>query len=110
MMAGVEGSRLARIGRTYDPEALRPPPPGPAEAMTSTPSRTRQKLKPGAVVRCRTRRYLVEDVQAPLDPGADTVVVLACMAIAAYMLIRYEEKLKNFKAGGEVCRFTYMQR
>jgi hypothetical protein len=47
--------------------------------MTATPSRTRQKLKPGAVVRCRTRRYLVEDVQAPLDPGADTVVALACM-------------------------------
>lgn len=35
--------------------------------MTATPSRIRQKLKPGAVVRCRTRRYLVEDVQAPLD-------------------------------------------
>ncbi len=33
--------------------------------MTATPSRIRQKLKPGAVVRCRTRRYLVEDVQAP---------------------------------------------
>ena len=37
-----------------------------AAAMTATPSRIRQKLKPGAVVRCRTRRYLVEDVQAPL--------------------------------------------
>ena len=34
--------------------------------MTATPSLIRQKLKPGAVVRCRTRRYLVEDVQAPL--------------------------------------------
>jgi len=47
--------------------------------MTATPSRTRQKLKPGAEVRCRTRRYLVEDVQAPQEPGADTVVSMAWM-------------------------------
>jgi hypothetical protein len=36
--------------------------------MTATPTWTRQKLKPGAVVRCRTRRYLVEDVQEPHEP------------------------------------------
>jgi hypothetical protein len=103
MMAGVEGSRLARIGRIYDPEALRPPPPGPAEAMTATPSRTRQKLKPGAVVRCRTRRYLVEDVQAPLDPGADTVVALACMeddAIGSRLTV-FREREIDFEVLGE---------
>jgi hypothetical protein len=103
MMAGVEGSRLAPIGRIYDPEALRPPPPGPAEAMTATPSRTRQKLKPGAVVRCRTRRYLVEDVQAPLDPGADTVVALACMeddAIGSRLTV-FREREIDFEVLGE---------
>ena len=39
----------------------------------------KNKLKPGAVVRCRTRRYLVEDVQPPKEAGADTVVSMACM-------------------------------
>jgi hypothetical protein len=33
---------------------------------SSTLSPSRQKLKPGSVVRCRTRRYLVEDVQPPM--------------------------------------------
>ena len=51
--------------------------------MTATPTRTRQRLKPGAVVRCRTRRYLVEDVQPPMHrkvpDGGDRVVTLACM-------------------------------
>jgi hypothetical protein len=51
--------------------------------MTATPSRTRPKLKPGAGVRCRTRRYLVEDVQPPEEPGADTVVSMACMEVNA---------------------------
>ena len=41
------------------------------------------RLKPGSVVRCRTRRYLVEDVQPPmhrkLPEGGDRVVTLACM-------------------------------
>jgi SNF2 family DNA or RNA helicase len=103
MMGGVEGSRLARIGRQYDPETLRLPPPGPAEAMTAAPSRTRQKLKPGAVVRCRTRRYLVEDVQAPLDPGADTVVSMACMeddAIGARLTV-FREREIDFEVLGE---------
>ena len=40
---------------------------------------SRRSLKPGAVVRCRTRRYLVEDVQRPAEAGADTVVSMACM-------------------------------
>lgn len=39
-------------------------------------------LKPGAVVRCRTRRDLVEEVQPPihrpLPKGGDRVVTLAC--------------------------------
>lgn len=47
--------------------------------MTAALNRSTQKLKPGAVVRCRTRRYLVEDVQAPREAGADTVVAMACM-------------------------------
>ncbi|MCX5952739.1 MAG: SNF2-related protein [Cyanobacteria bacterium] len=71
--------------------------------MTATPSRTRQKLKPGAVVRCRTRRYLVEDVQAPLDPGADTVVALACMeddAIGSRLTV-FREREIDFEVLGE---------
>ena len=44
---------------------------------------TSPRLKPGSVVRCRTRRYLVEDVQPPmhrkLPEGGDRVVTLACM-------------------------------
>ena len=28
------------------------------------------------------------------------------MALAAYFLIKYEVKLKDFKAGGEVCVFN----
>ena len=51
--------------------------------MTATASKPRLSLKPGAVVRCRTRRYLVEDVQPPmhrkLPQGGDRVVTLACM-------------------------------
>jgi ERCC4-related helicase len=46
-------------------------------------SGTSPRLKPGSVVRCRTRRYLVEDVQPPmhrkLPDGGDRVVTLACM-------------------------------
>ncbi len=62
--------------------------------MTAAPSKTRLKLKPGAVVRCRTRRYLVEDVQppinAPVPAGGDRVVTLACMeddAIGARLMV-----------------------
>jgi SNF2 family DNA or RNA helicase len=71
--------------------------------MTTAPSRTRQKLKPGAVVRCRTRRYLVEDVQAPLDPGGDTVVALACMeddAIGSRLTV-FREREIDFEVLGE---------
>ena len=71
--------------------------------MATTPTRTRQKLKPGAVVRCRTRRYLVEDVQAPLEPGADTVVSMACMeddAIGARLTV-FREREIDFEVLGE---------
>ncbi|MFN7895509.1 MAG: DISARM system SNF2-like helicase DrmD [Cyanobacteriota bacterium] len=71
--------------------------------MTTAPSRTGQKLKHGAVVRCRTRRYLVEDVQAPLEPGADTVVVLACMeddAIGSRLTV-FREREIDFEVLGE---------
>lgn len=44
--------------------------------MTATPSSTRQKLKPGAVVRCRTRRYLVEDLQLFEEQGAEVELLL----------------------------------
>lgn len=51
--------------------------------MTSTATGRRPKLKPGSVVRCRTRRYLVEAVEPEaekdLQPGCDTVVTLSCM-------------------------------
>ena len=71
--------------------------------MTATPSRGRQKLKPGAVVRCRTRRYLVEDVQAPQDAGGDTVVSMACMeddAIGARLTV-FREREIDFELLGE---------
>lgn len=71
--------------------------------MMATPTRTRQKLKPGAVVRCRTRRYLVEDVQAPQEPGADTVVSMACMeddAIGARLTV-FKEREIDFEVLGE---------
>jgi SNF2 family DNA or RNA helicase len=73
--------------------------------MTATPTRTRPllKLRPGAVVRCRTRRYLVEDVQAPLEPGADTVVSMACMeddAIGARLTV-FREREIDFELLGE---------
>ena len=51
--------------------------------MTTAPTTPAPKLKPGAIVRCRTRRYLVEDVQPPMHrkvpEGGDRVVTLACM-------------------------------
>ena len=71
--------------------------------MTATPPRGRQKLKPGAVVRCRARRYLVEDVQARLEPGADTVVSMACMeddAIGARLTV-FREREIDFELLGE---------
>jgi SNF2 family DNA or RNA helicase len=71
--------------------------------MTATPPQRRQKLKPGAVVRCRTRRYLVEDVQAPQDAGGDTVVSMACMeddAIGARLTV-FREREIDFELLGE---------
>jgi hypothetical protein len=71
--------------------------------MTAPPSRQRVKLKPGAVVRCRTRRYLVEEVQAPQEPGADTVVALACMeddAIGSRLTV-FREREIDFEVLGE---------
>ena len=53
------------------------------------------KLKPGSVVRCRTRRYLVEEVQPPVDTGADTVVAMACMedqAIGQHLMVFLERE------------------
>lgn len=37
------------------------------------------KLTPGDIVRCRSRRYLVEEVTAPPNPGDDTLVRLSCL-------------------------------
>ena len=74
-----------------------------AHSMTAPPSRQRIKLKPGAVVRCRTRRYLVEEVQAPQEPGADTVVALACMeddAIGSRLTV-FREREIDFEVLGE---------
>jgi hypothetical protein len=71
--------------------------------MTAPPSRQRIKLKPGAVVRCRTRRYLVEEVQAPQEAGADTVVALACMeddAIGSRLTV-FREREIDFEVLGE---------
>lgn len=71
--------------------------------MTVTPTRTRARLKPGAVVRCRTRRYLVEDVQPPREAGADTVVTLACMedqAIGQRLTVFLEREI-DFELLGE---------
>ena len=51
--------------------------------MKPAPASASPRIKPGSVVRCRTRRYLVEDVQPPmhrkLPEGGDRVVTLACM-------------------------------
>lgn len=61
------------------------------------------KLKPGAVVRCRTRRYLVEDVQPPRQAGADTVVSMACMedqAIGKKLTVFLEREI-DFQVLGE---------
>jgi SNF2 family DNA or RNA helicase len=71
--------------------------------MTTSPARPRQKLKPGAVVRCRTRRYLVEDVQPPREAGADTVVAMACMedqAIGQRLTVFLEREI-DFEVLGE---------
>jgi len=69
--------------------------------MTQSPSRPR--LRPGAVVRCRTRRYLVEEVQAPQEPGADTVVSLACLEDQAIgqRLTVFREREIDFELLGE---------
>ena len=55
------------------------------------------------MVRCRTRRYLVEDVRKPLEPGADTVVSMACMeddAIGQRLTV-FREREIDFRVLGE---------
>ncbi|MFN9635978.1 MAG: DISARM system SNF2-like helicase DrmD, partial [Synechococcaceae cyanobacterium] len=71
--------------------------------MTATPSKPRLRLQPGAVVRCRTRRYLVEEVRAPREKGADTVVSMACMedqAIGQRLTVFLEREI-DFEVLGE---------
>ena len=71
--------------------------------MTVTAGKPGSRLKPGAVVRCRTRRYLVEDVQPPCEPGADTVVSMACMedqAIGQRLTVFLEREI-DFELLGE---------
>ncbi len=54
------------------------------------------KPRPGAVVRCRTRRYLAEDVQALPQSGGDTVVAMASMeddAIGAPLTVFREREV-----------------
>jgi superfamily II DNA or RNA helicase len=75
--------------------------------MTRTPTRSRPKLKPGAVVRCRTRRYLVENVEPEKEkdrkPGCDTVVTMACMedqAIGQQLTVFLEREI-DFEVLGE---------
>jgi len=65
------------------------------------------RLKPGAVVRCRTRRYLVESVQPEKEkdrkPGCDTVVAMACMedqAIGQRLTVFLEREI-DFEVLGE---------
>lgn len=51
--------------------------------MSITPPKPGLKLKQGAIVRCRTRRYVVRDVEPPahrkVPEGGDRVVTLDCM-------------------------------
>ena len=71
--------------------------------MTVASTRSEPRLKPGAVVRCRTRRYLVEDVQKPREKGADTVVSMACMedqAIGQRLTVFLEREI-DFEVLGE---------
>lgn len=65
------------------------------------------RLKPGAVVRCRTRRYLVESVlpekEKDRKPGCDTVVAMACMedqAIGQRLTVFLEREI-DFEVLGE---------
>ncbi|TGG96683.1 MAG: helicase [Aphanocapsa feldmannii 277cV] len=65
--------------------------------------RSKPKPKPGSVVRCRTRRYLVEEVQPPVEEGADTVVAMACMedqAIGQRLTVFLEREI-DFEVLGE---------
>ena len=71
--------------------------------MSTITTQPRSRLKPGAVVRCRTRRYLVEDVQAAPESGGDTVVSMACMeddAIGARLTV-FREREIDFAVLGE---------
>ena len=80
--------------------------------MTTITSQPHAKLKPGTVVRCRTRRYLVEDVQAPLEPSGDTVVSMACMeddAIGTRLTV-FREREIDFAVLGETSWEAVAQR
>lgn len=44
-------------------------------AMPPTPLPRKSKLKPGSVVRCSTRHDAAEEVQLPVEAGANTVAV-----------------------------------
>jgi SNF2 family DNA or RNA helicase len=75
--------------------------------MPAAAKGTRLTLKPGAVVRCRTRRYLVESVQPEKEkdrkPGCDTVVSMACMedqAIGQRLTVFLEREI-DFEVLGE---------
>ena len=63
---------------------------------TAAPSRRSPKLKPGSVVRCRTRRYLVEEVQPPVEAGAATVRSSALVTSANFS---ENGQRYNFEAG-----------
>ena len=71
--------------------------------MPSVTTRSRRNLRTGAVVRCRTRRCLVEDMQPAREPGADAVVTMACMedqAIGQHLAVFLEREI-DFEVLGE---------
>ena len=73
------------------------------EMSTTITAQRCPKLKPGDVVRCRTRRYLVENVQDPPEPCGDTVVAMACMeddAIGSRLTV-FREREIDFEVLGE---------
>ena len=71
--------------------------------MSPTHSKSAPPIKPGAVVRCRTRRYLVEDMLPPAESGGDTVVSLACLEDQAIgqRLTVFREREIDFELLGE---------
>ena len=62
-----------------------------------------KKLKPGVIVRCRTRRYLVENVKPPTEKGGDTIISMACIedqSIGQKLSVFLEREI-DFKVLGE---------